>query len=151
MTMSITTIGPIESAVHTAHTWLKELTQELEWEDRERAYRALGVVLHALRDRLTVAEVADLGAQLPLLIRGLFYEGWVPTGKPVKERRKEEFLAHIVAACTGHAETFPESVAWAVFKVLGRHVSAGELNDVKHVLPHEIRSLWPSTPDGHSA
>ncbi len=149
--MSITSIGPVESAVHTANTWLKELMQELDWEDRERAYRALGVVLHALRDRLTVAEVADLGAQLPLLIRGLYYEGWVPSGKPVKERSKEEFLAHVEAACRGHAETFPESVAWAVFKLLGRHVSPGELRDVKHVLPESIRSLWPASANGRES
>ncbi len=143
--MSVTSIGPVESAVHTVNTWLKELMEELECTDRERAYRALRVVLHALRDRLTVAEVADLGAQLPLVIRGLYYESWVPSGKPVRVRTKEEFLAQIEAACRGHAETFPESVAWAVFKLLGRHVSAGELSDVKHVLPESIRTLWPAS------
>ncbi len=57
--MSLTAIGPIEKAVHTTNIWLKELTEELGWEDRQRAYHALGVVLHALRDRLTVAEAAD--------------------------------------------------------------------------------------------
>jgi uncharacterized protein (DUF2267 family) len=141
--MSLTSIGPIESTVHTTNAWLKELVEELGWQDRERAYHAMGAVLHALRDRLTVAEAADLGAQLPMLMRGLYYEGWNPTGKPVKERRKEDFLAHIATACRGHAEIFPEEVAWAVFKLLEKHVSAGEIGDVKHVLPAEIRSLWP--------
>jgi uncharacterized protein (DUF2267 family) len=141
--MSLTSIGPIERAVHTTNTWLKELTEELGWDDREQAYHALGAVLHALRDRLTVAEAADLGAQLPMLIRGLYYEGWTPTGKPVKERKREDFLARISAAFRGQAAIFPESVAWAVFKVLQAHVSAGEIRDVKHVLPAKIRSLWP--------
>jgi uncharacterized protein (DUF2267 family) len=141
--MSLTAIAPIERAVHTSNTWLKDLTEELGWEDRQRAYHALGAVLHALRDRLTVAEAADLGAQLPMLIRGLYYEGWDPSGKPIKERKKEDFLAHIAAALSGHDEIFPEAVAWSVFKVLERHVSAGEIKDVKHVLPAQIRSLWP--------
>jgi uncharacterized protein (DUF2267 family) len=141
--MSISTIGPIEKAVHTTNIWLKELMEELAWEDRQRAYHALGAVLHALRDRLTVAEAADLGAQLPMLIRGLYYEGWNPNGKPVKERNKEDFLAHISAAFPGQVETYPENIAWAVFKVLRRHVSAGEIGDIKHVLPTQIRSLWP--------
>jgi uncharacterized protein (DUF2267 family) len=141
--MSQIAIAPIESTIHTTNTWLKELAEELGWEDRARVYHALGVVLHALRDRLTVAEAADLGAQLPLLIRGLYYEGWTPNGKPVKERRKEQFLAHIAAAFRNHAEIYPEGVTWAVFKVLQKHVSPGEISDVKHVLPARLRSLWP--------
>jgi uncharacterized protein (DUF2267 family) len=141
--MSLVAIAPIESTIHTTNVWLKELAEELHWEDRERVYHALGAVLHALRDRLTVAEVADLGAQLPLLIRGLYYDGWTPNGKPIKERHKEEFLAHIAAAFQNHAEVYPEEVAWAVFKVLQTHVSPGEISDVKHVLPRSIRSLWP--------
>ena len=147
--MSLTSIGSIESTIHTTNSWLKELVEELGWQDRERAYHAMGAVLHALRDRLTVAEAADLGAQLPMLIRGLYYEGWNPNGKPVKERRKEDFLAHIAMACRGQDEIFPEEVAWAVFKVLEKHVSAGEIGDVKHVLPAEIRSLWPEGALSH--
>jgi uncharacterized protein (DUF2267 family) len=141
--MSVTAIPHIEAGVHTANVWLKELAQELGWEDRERAYQALRVVLHALRDRLTVDEAADLGAQLPLLIRGLYYEGWDPSSTPVKERHREVFLHHITAAFQGDAGIFPEGIAWAVFKVLERHVSSGEIKDILHVLPREIRSLWP--------
>jgi len=141
--MTLTAIATIENTIHTTNTWLEELMDELGWEDRQRAYHALGAVLHALRDRLTVAEAADLGAQLPMLIRGLYYEGWTPSGKPVKERKKEDFLAHIAAALRGHPEIYPEGVAWAVFKVLEKHVSAGEIGDVKSVLPAQIRSLWP--------
>ena len=147
--MTLVAIAPIESTIHTTNTWLKELAGELGWEDRARVYHALGVVLHALRDRLTVAEAVDLGAQLPLLIRGLYYEGWTPNGKPIKERSKEEFLAHIAAALRGHAEIYPEAVAWAVFKILQKHVSPGEIKHVKIILPHEIRALW--TPEMHSA
>jgi len=142
--MSLTAIGPIESSVHTTNTWLKELMDELGWDDRHRAYRALAAVLHALRDRLSVAEAADLGAQLPMLIRGLYYEGWTPKGKPIKERKREDFLAHIAAAFPGSPDTYPEAIAWAVFKVLERRVSAGEIHDILHVLPAGIRSLWPN-------
>ena len=78
-----------------------------------------------------------------MMIRGLYYEGWTPRGKPIKERRKEDFLAHIAAAFQGQPEVVPEGIAWAVFKGLQRHVSAGEIGDVKQVLPAPIRSLWP--------
>jgi uncharacterized protein (DUF2267 family) len=141
--MTQTTHAPFESTLNTSNAWLKELMDELGWQDRHRAYRALRVVLHALRDRLTVAETADLGAQLPMLIRGLYYEGWVPGDTPVKERKKEEFLTHIGSAFRDDPDLFPEAVAWAVFKVVQRHVSAGEIRDVKQILPRQIRALWP--------
>jgi uncharacterized protein (DUF2267 family) len=149
--MSLTAVEPIESTVHTTNAWLKELMGELGWQDRHRAFQALRAVLHALRDRLTVEEVADLGAQLPMLVRGLYYEGWVPSGKPLKERKKEEFLAHIAAALRDHPEVFPEGVAWAVFKLLRNHVSAGEIADVTHILPAQIRSLWPASGVGNGS
>jgi uncharacterized protein (DUF2267 family) len=141
--MSVTTIPHIEASVHTTNVWLKELAQELGWEDRERVYHGLRSVLHALRNRLTMDEAADLGAQLPLLIRGLYYEGWDPSSAPVKERHKEAFLHHIAADFGDDPEVYPEGIAWAVFKVLMRHVSTGEIKDVLDVLPREIRSLWP--------
>jgi uncharacterized protein (DUF2267 family) len=99
--------------------------------------------LHALRDRLTVEEVAQLGAQLPMLIRGFYYEGWDPTGKPLKIRDKEEFLGLVAEEFRTDDTLNPELIARAVFKVLSDRVTAGEIEDVKHVMPAEIRELWP--------
>jgi uncharacterized protein (DUF2267 family) len=134
--------SPFEATYQTTGAWFNELMEELGWNDRHRTYQVLRAVLHTLRDRLTVAETADLAAQLPMLLRGLYYEGWKPSGKPVKGRKKEEFLADI-AAVLQDREVFPEQVAWAVFKILQRHVSAGEIQDIKGILPPEIRGLWP--------
>ena len=103
--------------------------------------RAAGV-LHALRDRLPVDQAAALAAQLPMLVRGFYYEGWHPHGKPVKERHKEEFLAHIAAAFRDDPDVDPEQVARAVFQVLSKHVTSGEIDGVKRSLPTEIRALW---------
>ena len=90
--MSLTTCGPIEITIHTTNLWLENLMEELGWQERDRAYQALRVVLHALRDRLPQKDLAALGAQLPLLIRGIYYEGWDPTGKALKDCEKEDFL-----------------------------------------------------------
>ena len=118
----------------------------LDCEDRHEAYVALRATLHALRDRLTIEEAAQFAAQLPMLIRGFYYEGWDPTGKPLKERHKNEFLARIDQELTSH-ETDPEQVARAVFLVLANRISEGEIEDIEHVLPREIRDLWPSKVD----
>jgi len=85
----------------------------------------------------------DLGAQLPMLIRGFYYEGWTLTGKPVKERHKEEFLAHITQAFRNDERIDPEEVVRAVFRVLSRRITEGEISDVKHLLPAALRELWP--------
>src|SRR5918996_6063232 len=116
--MSATGLDVFDTTLQKTHIWLKDLMQALGTEDRQRAYLALRATLHALRDRLTVEEVAQLGAQLPMLIRGFYYEGWDPAGKPLKERHKEEFLARIEEHFSGDDIADPEQVARAVFTVL---------------------------------
>ncbi|AEV16748.1 hypothetical protein TCCBUS3UF1_17070 [Thermus sp. CCB_US3_UF1] len=143
--MSATGLEVFDTTLHKTHAWLKAIMEALGLEDRHRAYMALRAVLHALRDRLPVEEVAQLGAELPMLVRGLYYEGWDPTGKPLKERHKEEFLAHVARELrtpSGPALD-PEAAARAVFQVLAQKVSEGEIRDVQNLLPKELRELWP--------
>jgi uncharacterized protein (DUF2267 family) len=140
--MSNTGITAFDSTIQTTNIWLNDLTDRMGWQDKHRAYHALRVVLHALRDRLPVDQAAALGAQLPMLVRGFYYEGWHPHGKPVKERHKEEFLVPIAAAFQDDPDALPEKVTRAVFQVLAKHVTAGEIEGLKHLLPGEIRSLW---------
>jgi uncharacterized protein (DUF2267 family) len=141
--MSMTGLDVFDRTIHKTNNWLNELMEVLGWHDRHKAYLALRVTLHALRDRLTLEEVAQLGAQLPMLIRGFYYEGWDPTGKPLKERHKEEFLARIEEQFSGDDRADAKQVARAVFSVLSDRVTEGEIEDVKHVLPAELRELWP--------
>lgn len=140
--MNDTGISAFDSTVHTTNVWLKDLMDRTGWQDKQHAYHALRVVLHALRDRLSVDQAAALGAQLPMLIRGFYYEGWHPSGKPVKERKKEEFLAHVAMSFRDDADIDAEEITRAVFQVIAQHVTYGEINHVKIALPAEIRSLW---------
>jgi len=141
--MSVTSLDVFDTTIHKTNAWLNELGQELGSDDRHAAYLALRATLHALRDRITVEEVAQLGAQLPMLVRGFYYEGWDPTGKPVRVRRKETFLLWIAQQFPSADLIDPEKTARAVFQLLARRVSEGEIEDVKHVLPAGIRDLWP--------
>ena len=140
--MSLTTFAPIKTTLHTTDLWLRDLMEDLGWQDRSRAYRALQVVLHALRDRLPVEAVAALGTQLPLLVRGIYYEGWSPSETPLQESEKEDFLSQIAAAFRNNPEVDPERLARAVFKVLKRYAPSGEIRDEKLILPPGIRVLW---------
>jgi len=140
--MSTTGLDVFDRTLHKTNIWLKDLMELMNCQDRHEAYLALRATLHALRDRLTIEEAAQFAAQLPMLIRGFYYEGWDPTGKPLKERHKEEFLERIRQEIRGYQ--VPEQVARAVFTVLANRVSEGEIEDVEHVLPQDIRNLWPS-------
>jgi uncharacterized protein (DUF2267 family) len=121
-----------------ASIWIKDMMLELRLDDPERAYHALRAGLHALRDRLGVEEAAQLSAQLPLLIRGVFFEGWNPTGKPLRIRHREDFLALVREKYFPHRDASADDIVVALFKVLGRHVTAGEITDIMLTLPNEI-------------
>jgi uncharacterized protein (DUF2267 family) len=133
-----------DNTMQKTQIWLNDVMQELDWEDKpHKAYLALRTVLHALRDRLTVEEAVQLGAQLPMLIRGFYYEGWTPKHKPHKERHKEQFLDHVREAFRNDVTLNPQQVTRAVFRVLQRHTSPGEIDDVKHLMPKPLQELWP--------
>jgi uncharacterized protein (DUF2267 family) len=135
--MTQATVGVFEHTIEISNIWLSDLMERLAWLDKHRAYKAL----QALRDRLTVDSAAHLAAQLPMLIRGLYYEGYDPSGKPLPERRKSDFLAHVASQCSDESRN-DGHVTQAVFHVLGRHISPGEVEKIKAVLPPDIRALW---------
>jgi uncharacterized protein (DUF2267 family) len=143
--MSLTGLEVFDTTIHRTNSWLKELMRVQGSDSRHAAYLALRSTLHALRDRVTVEEAAHLGAQLPMLIRGFYYEGWDPTDKPLKIRHKDQFLDHIRQELRGTDPIDPEGTARAVFMVLSNRVSEGEIENVKRMLPSEIRELWPES------
>ena len=141
--MNVSTgLDVFDATVRKTHEWLNELMAELGLDDRHLAFVGLRASLQALRDRLTVEEAVQLGAQLPMLIRGVYYEGWNAAGKPVKWH-KAEFLDVVRSHFRNNLKINAEEVVRAVFKVLAHRVSQGELTDVQNLLPKDLRSLWP--------
>jgi uncharacterized protein (DUF2267 family) len=100
--------------------------------------------MHALRDRLPHAEVVQLGAQLPIFIRGVYYEGWSPAHTP-KNRKKGAFLEQVAQEFRPRKDVSDESMARAVLSVLVKHVSMGEMDQIQKLLPEEVRNLWPTS------
>jgi uncharacterized protein (DUF2267 family) len=131
----------IEHSVEKTHIWLKEVAEELGDADRQYAYRALRAVLHSLRDRLTVEVAAKLAAQLPTLIRGIYYEDWVPSRTPLAIHDVGAFLDHVASEGRMAGETEASIAVTAVARVLRAHVSPGEIDDVLAVLPDRFRAL----------
>ena len=139
------TITILDRTAQKTNIWLRDALRELDWVVPQRAYLALRAVLHALRDRLSVQEIAQLGAQMPVFIRGVYYEGWNPAHTPVKDRKKASFLAQVERDFLHSRSPVidPEHVTRAILRVLYKHVSREEMEQIKHLFSDEIRDLWP--------
>jgi uncharacterized protein (DUF2267 family) len=142
--MTTTRVDVIDRSVEKAHIWINDLAEELGTEDNHEAYRVLRAFLHALRDHLPVDETAALAAQLPIFVRGVFYEGWDPSGTPERARDLDSFLTRIASEARLAGETEASFAATAANRVLSRHISAGEAGSVLHVLPEHLREFLGS-------
>jgi uncharacterized protein (DUF2267 family) len=139
--MTTTHVDVIDRSVEKTHIWLNDLAEELATDDRHYAYRVLRAFLHALRDHLPVDEAAALAAQLPIFVRGIFYEGWDPSRTPEHARDLDSFLQRIANEAGLAGETEASFAATAAGRVLRHHVSAGEGGSVLHELPRHLREL----------
>jgi uncharacterized protein (DUF2267 family) len=129
-------------AVRATEDWIDDLVRRLGWHDREHAYLALIATLHALRDCLPRDEAVYLGAQLPALLRGLYYEGWHPAAHTAVKSRSA-FVERIHDGVHRDPGVDAEQVARAVFAMLAAHLPAAEVEDAKAALPDPLHNLWP--------
>jgi len=139
--MATTRVDIIDRSVEKAHVWINDLADEMGTKDHHQAYRVLRAFLHGLRDHLSVDEGAQLAAQLPIFVRGVFYEGWEPSRVPRHARDVEGFLTRIADEAGLAGQTEASFAASAASRVLRRHVSAGEAISVVRALPEHLRDL----------
>ncbi len=139
--MTAAHVDIIDRSVEKAHVWIKDTAEEVGTADSHQAYRVLRAFLHAVRDHLSVDETAQLSAQLPIFVRGVFFEGWDPSRTPEHARDLDSFLAKIAREAGLAGETEASFAATAAWRVLRQHVSVGEGDSVLRALPQHIREL----------
>ncbi len=132
----------IDAAPQVVAEWINLLCDDLEWDEKGRAYLLLSETLQAIRDYLGVDEAADLAAQLPLIIRGIYYTGWDPSKTPVRPRNKADFLKRVSEKFRKRPLENPEAAVVAVFDLLRRKVSMGEIEQVSNAMRGPLRELW---------
>lgn len=143
--MSTTGLATFDKMLQVTNLWLKDLSVMLGWEDKHKSLQVLRTTFHALRDRLSVDQASKLSAQLPVLLVGFFYEDWQPATMPHKERTKEAFLSQIDAQFQRlDLEVETEQAVCAVFELIAKKISTGEVEDVKSMLPQALKELWPT-------
>lgn len=142
--MSTTGLEVLDKTVQTTNIWLKEIMQD-HGDDRQVAWHILGAVLHALRDRLPAELAAHLGAELPLAIRGLYYDQYQPSRQPDVIRSLDEFLERVQQGLANTRPVDSRDATRTVFRVITRHVDLGQSAKVREALPKEIQALWPDS------
>lgn len=139
--MSVNGLDVFDRTLHTTNAWLKEISEELDV-DRHAAWKILSTVLHKLRDRLPVDLSAHLGSQLPLLIRGVYYDQYQPAKQPTRCSSLDEFVEEVGEWLTDAKSVEPRRAIEAVCHVLSRHLAPGQVDKVRANLPKAIRALW---------
>jgi uncharacterized protein (DUF2267 family) len=140
--MSATGLDVFDKTIQTTNFWLDEIMVDIG-PDRQTAWKVLSTVLHKLRDRLEPDLAAHLGAQLPLLVRGVYYDLYEPSKQPADIKGADEFVAEVAKWLSDTRPVDPKEAIGAVFAVLNRHLSGGQIEKVRQALPGSIRSLWP--------
>jgi uncharacterized protein (DUF2267 family) len=138
----MTSIRELDGALAATEEWIDDFMRRLGWHDREKVYAALIGTLHALRDSLPRDEAVYVGAQMPPLLRGLYYEGWHPSAR-VAAKTRNAFLERIHEAVHHDPGVDAEQVALAAFALLAARLPVSELEDAKATTPKPLRSLWP--------
>ena len=145
--MSATGLEVFDRTIHETNAFVKVMMRELETDDRRLAFGALRGALHALRDHLDLAATAQFSAQLPMLLRGLYYEGWVPQDASGHARKRGEFLDHVAKHLPPQLQRYPEEAARAAFAALSERLDEGELAKLVAHMPRALKGLWPARPE----
>jgi uncharacterized protein (DUF2267 family) len=137
-----TGLAVFDTTVNETNQWLKALEEQIGC-DRHQAYVVMRAVMHVLRDRLATAGAARLAAQLPLLLRGVFFEGWRSDETPVRIHTAAAFVDAVTAALPVNFDFNPEAATRAALAVLWSQMDGGAMDKVRHEVPEDIRTLWP--------
>ncbi len=139
----MTMMQEFKAAVDATETWVDDLMRLLGWHDQERVYLALIAALHAFRNCLPRDEAVQVGGALPILLRGLYYDGWHP-GARTAGRGRQAFLERIGDGVHRDSAIDPEDVARAMFALLSLRMPAAEVENAKVATPLALHNLWPN-------
>jgi uncharacterized protein (DUF2267 family) len=140
--MATTGLEVFDKTLHTTNLWLDEISAEIG-PDRHLAWHVLGAVLRSIRDEMQVEQSAHFAAQLPLLVRGAYFDQYRPAVQPASERSQEDFVARIHRDLDGSRPVKVEQAATAVMRTLNRHVTEGQIRKVRDALSKSVRAMWP--------
>lgn len=148
--MATTGLEVFDRTLHTTNLWLDEINAEIG-PDRHLAWHVLGAVLRSIRDEILVEQSSHFAAQLPLLIRGAYFDQYRPATQPAAARSHDDFIARIQHEMDGARPVNVQQAAIAVMRTLNRHITEGQVKKVRDALPKGVRAMWPEPEHKASA
>ncbi len=124
--MSNSDCSIFETTVRETNAWLSIVMDELKVHDPNVALQALLAGLHALRNRVGTDDAARLAAMLPMLLRGAYYEGWLPGPPTDKALHAQDFLKQVTIRMAGLPHVPAEAIARATYRALAQRINANE-------------------------
>ena len=130
------------------NNYLKELATELgDSSDINRAGRILRAVFHTLRNHIPQEESFQLISQLPMMLKAVYVDSWIPNKQKNTSRKQNQFIEEIMQddwfTLRKDFSKMEDGIkaTKAVFRVLKNHISEGEFKDIEATLPKEIKEL----------
>jgi len=132
-----------------ANRFMNEVAAELgDPAELEAAGRVVVAIFHTLRDKLSTEESFHLVSQLPMILKGVYVDGWDPS----KQFHRTETLQDFVNELRSHdsnaaARDFGDDEQavrnfQAVIRVMSHYVSDGEMRHIKQQLPRPVAALF---------
>lgn len=137
-----TGLDVFDSTIQQTNLWLKDIMERIETDDRHLAYQVLRATLHTIRDRIGPENAVHFGAQLPMLIRGLYYDGWHMADTPTRTRRMGDFIDDVEQEARRNLGADRERMVRAVFDVIAARIDPGEVGKLVRVFPEDLKALW---------
>jgi len=137
----VQTIKNLENSIHKTNRWINDLNKELDWDDKQASYTALGGTLQIIRDMLTIEEATDFGSQLPLILRGAYYSNWNPSNTPI-DLDKSAFVSRVHSHLGNNPDVKPNETVQKVLDFLNKKITNGEIMDIRAQLPNDIQHFW---------
>ncbi len=129
------------------NAFLKEFAKKINMpNDTDKAGRILSSILHGLREVITTEESLQLISQFPMFLKAVYVNKWT-TRKKVRVKTMTDFI-DLIRELNGvtslndfESEEVAENYIHATFMMLRKYVSLGELEDIRTVLPKELKSI----------
>jgi uncharacterized protein (DUF2267 family) len=139
--MSNTGFEIFDRTIQKTNKLLGKVEEEYDWQERrEQSYSAVREVLHALRDRLRVNDSANFASQLPMLLQGVYFDGWDPANVPQK-MTKEEFINRIRSNFDYSVEEGIPALIDIVLKNIFATMNPEIAEDIKQTLPEDLKTM----------
>ena len=129
------------------NSFLKEFAKKINMpDDTDKAGRVLSSILHGLREVITLEESLQLISQFPMFLKAVYVNKWT-TRKKVRVKSMTEFidlireLDGVTSLNDFESEEVAENYINATFMMLRKYVSLGELEDLRTVLPKDLKSI----------